>query len=168
MRTLWIVSAVAAGLALAGCQSSSGPAPAPAPASDGTAKPAGGGSAKAGDGGSGTVPAGNSLAGKWELDIVTDSHPHLVLDVADDLTAKLVGSAGFNNQEYADITFVETKTGINVVVDEIQKCGDRTVTYKTVKAGDAYTGSVSGPNANCQAGTFQSPAGSVKLVRQAS
>jgi hypothetical protein len=148
MRTLWIVGAIAAGLALAGCQSSSGPAS--TPASDSTAKPAGGG----------------SLAGKWELDIVADSHPHLTLDVADDLSAKLVGSAGFNNRQYASITFVKTKTGINVVVDEIQNCGNRTVTYTTVKAADGYTGSVSGPNADCKAGRFQSPPGTVKLVRQ--
>lgn len=158
MRLAGMMLLLCGALALSGCGSSSSSKP----------DSAGGSASAPGAGKDGSAAAASSLAGKWELDIVADGKPHLVLQVAPDNSAKLLSETGFNNQQYAGITFVETKTGINVVVDEIQKCGNRTVTYKTVKAGDAYTGSVSGPNANCQAGTFQSPAGSVELLRQAS
>lgn len=157
MRRAGMMMLLLGSLALAGCSSSS------STKSDGAKAGSADGAAAGSGAGAAAAP---SLAGTWELDIVTDRHPHLTLAVADDLTATLVGSAGFNNQQYASITFVETTTGINVVVDEIQQCGNRTVTYTTVKTGDAYTGSVSGPNANCQPGMFQSPAGSVKLMRQ--
>ena len=152
MRSVLFISSILTALVLAGCQSSGGSSSA---GSNGDSGGSGGGD-----------PA--ALAGKWELDIVTDSEPHLVLEVAADDTAKLLSATGFGNQQYASIKFVETKTGINVVVEEVQKCGNRTVTYTTAKSGNDYVGSVSGPNADCKSGTFQSPADAVKLVRQTS
>ena len=125
-----------------------------------------GAAALAACGSSSSTKTASPLAGNWELDIVTDSEPHLVLQVANDNTAKLLSAVGFANKQYASITFVETKDGINVLVEEVQQCGNRKVTYTTVKTGNDYVGSVSGPNADCKAGNFQSPAKAVKLVRQ--
>lgn len=156
MRHFGLMLAIFASLLMAACQSGT-PADDAKPAEN--VKPAN--EAKPAE----TV---NPFAGKWYLDIVTDSAPHLVLQVADDMSATLVGSKGFNNSDYTSITFTQTELGINVVVEEAQKCGNRTVTYVTVKSGEDYTGYVTGPNANCKAGTFVSPKGSIKLTKQAS
>lgn len=191
MRNLWFASVILASLALAGCQSgptkksdssgssaaTTGSTESSTPAAS-TSDPSPSGAGKSGTGTSkpdGSKPdsskpdaPANPLAGKWELDIVTDNAPHLLLLVADDLSATLLSSAGFNGQQYGSIKFVETNAGIAVVIEEIQKCGNRTVTYTTTKSGDIYTGYVSGPNANCQSGTFRSPAGAVELEKQQS
>lgn len=191
MRKLWMAIAVLTGLALAGCQSAPAPSPSGGDSKPGDAGKEGGGQADAGkggadqgsasqggsaqggsgqggagSGGSGTPPAGSSFAGTWELDIVADSKPHLVLQVAADNSAKLLSEAGFDGKQYESIRFSPTDAGVNVVVEEIQPCGNRTVTYTMVKSGDGFTGAVAGPNANCRPGTFQSPPGSVKLERR--